>query len=185
MVWREEVAWMNRRVSYGCSQLWIVWGDAGGFGHCQFFFLFLILCSYDKARLLPTERDSLCLWMAICVFKILCRRIWLEIEKIKFVQILAHVWVDLDMAGEHLNIIRINNKNPENQINWESYYLSHFITLASGIMNFMLWGGFGQVSWGGYGHCQNPYPGVQLLPEKCPNHPWIFWPNAPNSMKIC
>ena len=24
----------------GCSQLWIVWGDAGGFEHCQLFFFF-------------------------------------------------------------------------------------------------------------------------------------------------
>ena len=24
MVWREEVAWMNRRVSYGCSELRLV-----------------------------------------------------------------------------------------------------------------------------------------------------------------
>ena len=32
----------------------------------------------------------------------------------KFVQIHPHVWEHLDMAGEHLDIIRINNKNPEN-----------------------------------------------------------------------
>ena len=39
----------------------------------------------------------------------------------------------------------------------------------------MLWGEFGQVIWGGYGHCQNPPPppqmsnsslkSVQILPE--------------------
>ena len=52
-------------------------------------------------------------------------------KKIYIVQILPHVWVDLDMAREHLDIIRINNKNPENQrfyslrvILYESYYLS-------------------------------------------------------------
>ena len=55
-------------------------GDPGGFGHCQLFFLFLT-CSCDKAHLLPKERDSLCLWIAICVFNISCRRIWLEMEK--------------------------------------------------------------------------------------------------------
>ena len=53
-------------------------GDPGRFGHCQHFCLFFILCSCDKARLLLKERDSLCLWIAICVFNILCRRIWLE-----------------------------------------------------------------------------------------------------------
>ena len=31
-------------------------------------------------------------------------------------------------------------------------------------MNFMHWGGFGQVIWGGYGHCKNPPP------PKCPIH---------------
>ena len=112
----------------------------------------------------------------------------IEIEKIKFVQILPHVWVDLDMDGEHLDIIRINNKNPENQrfytlrvILSEPFYIFIFI----GIMNFMLWVGFGQVIWGGYGYRQNPPPSVQFLPEKCPNPPWIFCLNAPNSMKIC
>ena len=83
-------------------------------------------------------------------------------KTIKFVQILPHVWVDLDMAGEHLDIIRINNKNPEINvfIHLESYCLNHCITLFIGIMNFMLLGGFRQVIWGGYGHCQNHH--------KCP-----------------
>ena len=65
---------------------------------------------------------------AICVFNILCRRITLlEREKqIKFVKILPHVWMYLDMAGEHLDTIRINNKNPEINvfIYLESYYLT-------------------------------------------------------------
>ena len=80
----------------------------------------------------------------------------------------SHMWVDLNMAGEHVDIIRINNKNPEINvfIHLESYYLSHFITLFIGIMNFMLLGGFGQVIWGGYGHCQNHPPSVQFLSEK-------------------
>ena len=42
-------------------------GHPGGFGHFQLFLLFLILCSVDKARLLPKEGDLLCLWIAICV----------------------------------------------------------------------------------------------------------------------
>ena len=37
----------------------------------------------------------------------------------------------------------------------ESYYLSHFITLFIGLMDFMPWGTFGQVIWGGYRHCPN------------------------------
>ena len=111
-------------------------GDPGGFGHCQFFFLFLILCSCDKAHLLPKERDWLCLWIVICVFNILCRRItWIEIvKKIKFVHILPHVWVDLDMAGEHLDIIRINNKNPENQ-----RFYSLRVILSESFYNFIFW----------------------------------------------
>ena len=49
----------------------------------------------------------------VCVFNTLYRRMtWLK--KIKFVQILPHVWVDLDIAGEHLDIIRNNNKNSDN-----------------------------------------------------------------------
>ena len=97
------------------------------FLHRQLFFLFLILCSCDKAHLLPKERDSLCLWIAICVFNILCRRItWI---KINFFQIIPHVLVDLYIAGEHLDIIRIKNKNHENQrfYSLRVYYLSHFI----------------------------------------------------------
>ena len=39
----------------------------------------------------------------------------IEIEKNQICPDPPHVWVDLDMAGGHLNIIRINNKNPENQ----------------------------------------------------------------------
>ena len=59
------------------------------------------------------------------------------------------------MAGEHLDIIRINNKNSENQ-----RFYSLRVILSAPFYNFsywdnefMLWGGFGQVSWGGYGHC--------------------------------
>ena len=139
------------------------------------FFIFLQLCSCGKAHILPKERDSLCLWIAICVFNIICRRITgIEIE-VFFVQILPHVWVDL--AGENLDIIRINSKNPEHKRFYSlrvilSYYLSHFITLFIGIMDFMLWGGFRQVLWGGYGHCPNPHhvsnfslKSVQILPE--------------------
>ena len=37
------------------------------------------------------------------------------IKKIKFVEIQSHVWKHLGMAWEHLDIIRINNKNSENQ----------------------------------------------------------------------
>ena len=94
-------------------------GDPGGFGHCQLFVFFFILCSCDEANLLPKERNSLCLWIAICVFNTLCRR----------------------------------------------------ITLLE-IMNFMLLEGFGQLIWGGYGHCQNipqvsdsSLNSVQFLPE--------------------
>ena len=57
-----------------------------------------------------------------------------EIEKIKFVQILPHVWVDLDMDGEHLDIIRINNKNPENQ----RFYTLRVI-LSEPFYNFIYW----------------------------------------------
>ena len=32
-------------------------------------------------------------------------------------------------------------------------------------MSFMLWGRFGQVIWGGYGHRQNPPPSLQIIPE--------------------
>ena len=125
---------MNRRVLYGCSQLQLV-GETQVDLDITSFFLFLILCSRDKANLLPKKRDSLCLWIARCVFNILCRRItWIEIEIIKFVQILPHVWVDLDMAGEHLDIIRINNKNPENQ----RFYLLRVI-LSEPFYNFIYW----------------------------------------------
>ena len=107
--------------------VWLLWtpacrGDPGGFGHCQLFFI---------SNLLPKERNSLCLWIAICVFNILCRR----------------------------------------------------ITLLE-IMNFMLLEGFGQVIWGGYGHCQNIPQVSWFLPKKCPIPSWIFCQNAPNRLKI-
>ena len=64
------------------------------------FFFFLILCSCDKARALPKERDSLCLWIAICVFKYFMQKnMARDRKKVKFVQILPHVWVNLDMSG--------------------------------------------------------------------------------------
>ena len=68
------------------------------------------------------------------------------------------------MAGEHLDIIRINNKNRKNERFHSlrvilSYYLSHRIALFTGIMDVKLWGGFEHVIWGGY---------VEILP-KCPN----------------
>ena len=49
------------------------------------------------------------------------------------------------MAGEHLGILKIDKNNPENKQFYSlrvilSYYLSHFITLFIGIMNFVLWG---------------------------------------------
>ena len=108
---------------------------------------------------------------------------WIEIEEnIQFVQILPHVWVDFDMAGEHLVLIRIINKNPENKCFYSfrvisSYYLKHFITLFIGIIDLMLWGGFGQVIWGGYRHCPNPPQvsntsliSVPILPECTRQH---------------
>ena len=58
----------------------------------------------------------------------------IEIEKIKFVQILTLVWVDLDMDGVHLDIIRINNKNPGNQC----FYLLRVI-LSEPFFNFIYW----------------------------------------------
>ena len=79
------------------------------------------------------------------------------------------MWVDLDIAGEDLDIIRIMNTYLENKRFYAlrvilSYYLIHFIALFIGIMVFMLWGGFGHV----IGHCPNPH---QFLHEKCPNLP--------------
>ena len=58
----------------------------------------------------------------------------IEIEKIKFVQILRYVWVDLDMDWEHLDIIRINNNNPENQ----RFYTLRVI-LSEPFYNFIHW----------------------------------------------
>ena len=55
-------------------------------------------------------------------------------EKIKFVQIDPHVGVDLDMAGEHLDIIRTNNKNPENQP-----FYSLRVILSELFYNFIYW----------------------------------------------
>ena len=43
-------------------------GDPGGFGHYQFFFILPLLCSCDKATLLHTEKDLLCLWIAMCFY---------------------------------------------------------------------------------------------------------------------
>ena len=65
------------------------------------------------------------------------------------------------MDWEHLDIIGINNKNPEFFYFYLlrvilSYYLSHCMTLLIRLMDFMPWGGFGQVTWGGYGHCPHP-----------------------------
>ena len=78
------------------------------------FFIFLLQCSCDKAHRLPKEIDSLCLWIALCVFNILCRK--REIKKANLSKPFPMiVWVDLDMAGEHLDITRINNKNPKNK----------------------------------------------------------------------
>ena len=82
-------------------------------------------------------------------------------KKIKFVQILPHLWVDSDMAREHLDINKINNKNPENKRFYSlrvilSYYMSQCMALFIGLMDFMPWGGFGQVIWGGYEHFPNP-----------------------------
>ena len=82
-------------------------------------------------------------------------------KKFNFFQILPHVWVDLDMAGEHLDIIKINNNNLENKRLYSlrvilSYYLSQCMALFIAVMDFMPWGGFGQVIWGGYGHFPNP-----------------------------
>ena len=67
---------MNRRVSYGCSELRLV-GETQADLDIVSFLSFFILCSCDKANLLPKVRDSLCLWIAICLFNILCRRITL------------------------------------------------------------------------------------------------------------
>ena len=104
---------MNRRVSYGCSQLRFYGRPRRIWTLPVFFYIILILCSCDKAHLLSKERDSLCLWIAICVLNILCRRKTIEIEKNLIFPDFHHVWVDLDMTGEHLDIIGINNKNPE------------------------------------------------------------------------
>ena len=98
---------------------------------------------------------------------------WVEIERqSKFVQILPHMWVDLDMAGQHLEILIIKSKHFLNRRFYSlrviiSYYLSHFITLFIAIMDFVLWGGFGQVIWGGYKVMDT----VQIF-SKCPIPPW-------------
>ena len=70
-------------------------------------------------------------------------------DRKKNVQILPHVWVDLNMAGENLGIIIINNKNTEKNtflfieshiiITSEPFY--NFITLVIGLMDFMPWVG--------------------------------------------
>ena len=44
------------------------------------------------------------------------------------------MWVDLNMAGEHLDIIRINNMNPEN----ERFY-SLRVILSESFYNFSYW----------------------------------------------
>ena len=44
------------------------------------------------------------------------------------------MWVDLDMDGEHLDIIRINNKNPENQ-----RFYSLRVILSEPFFNFIYW----------------------------------------------
>ena len=127
------------------------------------FFIFLQLCSCDKAHLLPKERNSLCLRIAICVFNILCRRITgIEIEK-------NQICPNHPACVGALDIIRINNKNRKKPRFYSlrgivSYYLSHVITLFIGIMDFMLWRGFAQVIWGGYGHCPNPPPPMCPIP---------------------
>ena len=56
-------------------------------------------------------------------------------NKFKFVQILPHVWVDdLDMAGQHLDILIINNKNSEKQ----GFY-SLRVILSEPFYNFIYW----------------------------------------------
>ena len=82
MVWREEMTWMNRRVSYGCSQLRLVGETQADMDSTSFFFFFsyyvhvikLIFCLMNK-----NQYAYMCL--PICVFNILYRRItWIEIE---------------------------------------------------------------------------------------------------------
>ena len=149
------------RVAYRCIVACV--GETQGDLDITIFFIFLLLCSCDEANLLPKERDSLCLWIAICVFNILCRRItWIGIKN-QICPNPPHVWVELDIAGKLLDIIRINKNNPENKLFYSlrvisAYYLSHFIMLFFGLIDFMPWGGFGLVIW-------EDMDTVQILPK--------------------
>ena len=99
------------------------------------FSIFLLLCSCDEANLFPKERDSLCLWIGICVFNILCRRItWIGIKN----QICPNPPQILLIEG-HISILS------------EPFY-----NVIFWVNRFYAMGRIWTSDLGGYGHCANP-----------------------------
>ena len=70
---------MNRRISYGCSQLRLVEETQADLA--RFFFFFSYYVHVIKLVFCLKKDTLLCLYIAICVLNILCKNIWLEIEK--------------------------------------------------------------------------------------------------------
>ena len=144
-------------------------------------FFSLILCLWDKAHLLPEERDSLCLWIAIYVFNILCRRItWLEKKNQICPNPPPRACVDLDMAGKHLDIIRINNKNPENQ-----HFYSLRVILSEPFYNFIYWDNefhaMGRIWTSDLGRIWT----LSKFSPKCPIPPWKVSKYSLNLLSKC
>ena len=56
MVWREEVAWMNRRVSYGCSELRLVGETQADLDIASFLSLFSYCVHVIKLIFCPKKK---------------------------------------------------------------------------------------------------------------------------------
>ena len=86
MVWREEVTWMNRRVSYGCPQLRLLWETQEDLDIASFFTFFSYLVHVIKLIFCLNKETQYAYGYSMQKNN--------TIKKKKIVQILPHVWVD-------------------------------------------------------------------------------------------